>query len=87
MSTIFSTLYDLFQGTKDHRHTSRCEGRGGSVSRVLCDVLAVPKLIDLHTTAVAMDEIAMANNEETRHAMTMVLAQQEILNVVGSLLL
>jgi hypothetical protein len=50
-------------------------------------VLAVPKLIDLHTTAVAMDEIAMANNEETRHAMTMVLAQQEILNIVGSLLL
>jgi hypothetical protein len=59
----------------------------GNVSRVVCDIGRVPELINYHTTELARDEIRHANNEDARHAMSLALVQQEMLNVVGSLLL
>merc|ERR1712167_178263 len=47
----------------------------------------VVKLIEIYTEFVTRDEIAMATNVETRHANDVAMGQQEVLAVIGSLLL
>ena len=67
----------------------KAKGKKDSLSKleIHVDPSTVPALVDMHLSAAARDEIALANNEEARHAMNMALAQEEVLNVIGSMVL
>ena len=56
------------------------------MSKVLVYEGLVSKLIEIYTEFVT-DEIAMATNVETRYANNVAMGQQEVLAVIGSLLL
>ena len=55
--------------------------------KIVCEISSVPDLINYHITEIHRDELRKANNQDARCAPTLYLVQQEILNVVGSLLL
>merc|ERR1711991_185893 len=58
-----------------------------NMSKVLVYEGLVVKLIEIYTEFVTRDEIAMATNVESRHANDVAMGQQEVLAVIGSLLL
>ena len=75
------------RGIHDGNNDDNDKDDDSNMSKVLVYEGLVVKLIEIYTEFVTRDEIAMATNVETRHANNVAMGQQEVLAVIGSLLL